>query len=138
MKSRMAWPGAGFLALREMEPCVSPRNSVASKSSANAGGVVKWEPLRGNSDMACASGTICRFEYFLEVYSEQAADPHPGLNAAERIRFRRLKIRNSSGWVPLIPLNIPTSFKDTPPYITCSPAGSTDPAAFDARRASAC
>jgi hypothetical protein len=27
-------------------------------------GVVRWEPLWGNADMGCSSGTICRFEYF--------------------------------------------------------------------------
>jgi hypothetical protein len=101
-------------------------------------GVTRWEPVRGNADMACASGTNCRFEYFLEVYSEQASDPHPGLNAAERVPFRRLKIRNSSSWVPLTPLDIPVTTTQTPPYIVCGPAGSTDPTGFDARRAASC
>lgn len=101
-------------------------------------GVVRWEPLRGNPDMGCSSGTICRFEYFLEVFSGQASDPHPGLNAAERLRFRKLKIRNSSGFIPLTPLDIPVTTKQEPPYIYCGAAGSTDVTGFDARRAASC
>ena len=59
-----------------------------------------------------------------KVFSGRASDPHPGLNAAELIRFRKLKIRNSSGWVPLTPLDIPTTISQEPPYIYCGAAGS--------------
>ena len=97
-------------------------------------GVTSWEPLRANPDLTCASGTLCRFEYFLEVYSEQSADPHPGLNDAERVRFRALRVRNSSGFVPPVDL----SAQETAPYLVCAAAGSSDPTGFDARRVASC
>ncbi len=75
----------------------------------------------------------------VEVFSQQADTPHPNLNDADGIRFRRLKIRNSSGVLPLS-ADIGTTSMDTDPqlspYRTCYVSQSSFD--FDAKRASSC
>jgi hypothetical protein len=113
-----------FRAFKTHERRLSPSGGKATRPAV---------PRSLSDDVSTFGGDGCR------GFSQQADTPHPNLNDADGIRFRRLKIRNSSGVLPLS-ADIGTTSMDTDlqlsPYRTCFVSQSSFD--FDAKRASSC